>query len=86
MRCLEKKPWNRPDGAQKALDQLELSRTQPVLPLPNPTAEFAAPPVGATGQRVKPRTNPYGHAVPATLTTTRPTLHPIEPTNMPTDP
>lgn len=86
MRCLEKKPWNRPDGAQKALDLLELSRTQPVLPLPSPTAEFAAPPAGASTQRVKPRTNPYGHAIPSTITTTRPTLQPVEPTMMPTDP
>jgi len=86
MRCLEKKPWNRPDGAQKALDLLELSRTQPILPLPSPTAEFAAPPAGASSQRLKPRTNPYGHAIPATITTARPTLQPVEPTSMPTDP
>jgi len=86
MRCLEKKPWNRPDGAQKALDLLELSRTQPVLPLPNPTAEFAAPPAGAgASQRVKPRTNPYGYPVP-TASPTRPTLPAAEPTAMPTDP
>lgn len=67
MRCLEKKPWNRPDGAQKALDLLETCRVQPIQPLPNPTAEFAAPPANATSsQRVRPRTNPYGpNGVPA---------------------
>jgi serine/threonine-protein kinase len=43
MRCLEKKPWNRPDGAQKALDQLEAARNHPLLVSPTPTAEFGAP-------------------------------------------
>jgi len=58
MRCLEKKPWNRPDGAQRALELLELCRAQPILPLPTPTADFAAPPASA---RVNKRgTNPYG--------------------------
>ncbi len=86
MRCLEKKPWNRPDGAQKALDLLELGRNQPILPLPSPTAEFAAPPAN-TGQqhRVKPRTNPYGLQSP-TSARTNPSLSAVESTSMPTDP
>lgn len=65
LRCLEKKPWNRPDGAQKALDLLELARVQPILPMPTPTAEFAAPAAGASGpasRSTKRATNPYGVA------------------------
>ncbi len=86
MRCLEKKPWNRPDGAQKALDLLEVGRNQPILPLPSPTAEFAAPPANMGPQsRVKPRTNPYGHPSPTT-TRTNPALTAVESTSMPTDP
>lgn len=64
MRCLEKKPWNRPDGAQKALDMLEQCRVQPVLPLALSTAEFAAPSAGVTVATTRPgkrpATNPYG--------------------------
>ncbi|MBL8784605.1 MAG: protein kinase [Deltaproteobacteria bacterium] len=65
LRCLEKKPWNRPDGAQKALDLLELARVQPILPMPTTTAEFAAPAAGAggpTSRSTKRATNPYGVA------------------------
>ncbi len=31
MKCLEKKPWNRPDGASRALEALEACRTAPVV-------------------------------------------------------
>jgi len=62
MRCLDKKPWNRPDGAQKALDMLEQCRVQPVVALAPATAEFAAPAAGtraATRPNKRPSTNPY---------------------------
>jgi len=31
MRCLEKKPWNRPDGAAKALEMIEACRLTPLV-------------------------------------------------------
>jgi|GEM_PF-722672 len=31
MKCLEKKPWNRPDGAGRALEAIEAARLSPVL-------------------------------------------------------
>lgn len=77
MRCLEKKPWNRPDGAQKALDMLEQCRVQPVLPVALSTAEFAAPSAGVTVATTRPSkrpaTNPYGprpepRPIPAAVT------------------
>jgi len=76
MRCLEKKPWNRPDGAQKALDQLEAARNHPLLVSPTPTAEFGAPasdaarsgpPSGrATNDPTRPNTDPAPVAMPIT--------------------
>lgn len=31
MKCLEKKPWNRPDGAARALEALEAARLTPII-------------------------------------------------------
>ncbi len=76
MRCLEKKPWNRPDGAQKALDQLEAARNHPLLVSPTPTAEFGAPSPDAsrtgppsgrpTNDPTRPNVEPVPVAMPIT--------------------
>lgn len=50
LRCLEKKPWNRPDGAKNALEQLEAARARPLLVAPTSTAEFGPPPASETGR------------------------------------
>lgn len=43
LRCLEKKPWNRPDGVPRAHELLEAALHQPLFSSPISTAEFGAP-------------------------------------------
>lgn len=51
MRCLEKKPWNRPDGIARAHELLEAAYQQPLLSSPISTAEFGAAPAGSASTR-----------------------------------
>lgn len=60
LRCLEKKPWNRPDGVPRAHEMLEAAHHQPLFSAPISTAEFGAPSASQPSSRkvatVAPRT------------------------------
>lgn len=60
LRCLEKKPWNRPDGVPRAHELLEAALHQPLFSAPISTAEFGAPAASQPPSRkvatVAPRT------------------------------
>lgn len=71
LRCLEKKPWNRPDGVPRAHELLEAALHQPLFSSPISTAEFGAPAATQPASRktavVAPRTGavPTPRAAPA---------------------
>ncbi|TNF36787.1 MAG: serine/threonine protein kinase, partial [Deltaproteobacteria bacterium] len=54
MRCLEKKPWDRPDGAARALEMIEAARLSPLV------APEREDPTTAPGELEPPEATPRG--------------------------
>jgi serine/threonine protein kinase len=85
MQCLEKKPWNRPESAQKLIELLHAAGPVPIIGAPSPTMEFGPPPADARGP--KSRTSPrpaYGvppptHQAPISREVRRPAPEPPRP-------
>lgn len=89
LRCLEKKPWNRPDGVPRAHELLEAALHQPLFSAPISTAEFGAPaasqPVSRKVATVAPRTAAAPTQRPAaTVSSAPPPPPPLAPPATPT--
>ncbi|HRE92452.1 MAG TPA: hypothetical protein PK095_25270, partial [Myxococcota bacterium] len=65
LRCLEKKPWNRPDGVPRAHELLEAAHHQPLFSSPISTAEFGAPSASQPTSRKLATVAPRPGAAPA---------------------
>lgn len=65
LRCLEKKPWNRPDGVPRAHELLEAALHQPLFSSPISTAEFGAPAATQPASRKTALVAPRSGAGPA---------------------